>query len=86
MYTEKSVNCKINNSRGFTYTVHILTLTERHTAFCQTSPSQCELYPCGSHTETIFRNAYLTQHHENSPAYQPQIHVLNNLQQGHENA
>ena len=59
----KSVNCKISNSHGFTYTVHVLTLTERHTAFCQTSPSQCELYPCGNHMETIFRNAPLTQTH-----------------------
>lgn len=40
---------------GFTYSAHLLTLTEHHTVFYQTSPSQCELYPCESQKETFFR-------------------------------
>lgn len=41
------------------YSVHILTLKDHHTVFFQTSPSQCELYPC--ERQIWFRNVCLTQ-------------------------
>ncbi len=63
-------------SSGFTHSVLVLTSAELHTAFCQTSPSQCELYPCVSQMKTFFRKA---SNSGTSSAFvnQTKIHVLN---------